>query len=890
MLTRAASRWSVCMWVLAAACTGLVLAQNAPDDDVAEVSLADFLHELDSKGIPVVFTNDVVRPTMRVSRLSGQRDATAVQALLERELTGLGLELVILERDQEAPVWVIAKAKRSGGVKVPVVIEGRVQMRNSKKPLPGSQILLRGGPDAEYEALSLANGGFTFESVPPGEYTLEGSHPGFVPRVIEQIVVRAGARARLEVELEPLPLVQDEVLVRSSEITMLQEEPVSVSLSREAIETVPHLGDDVFRSLSLTPGVSSNDVSAALNIRGGRRDETLVRLDGQELYQAFHLQDYDSALSLVATQGLADARLSTGNFAANTGDRMSGVLDLRTGPADDGALTTLSLSLLSAYAAHGGVLVPGADPEFDRGRWFLSARRGALDLAGRVIENEDPSFWDALGKVDLELGIRHRLQLRTLLAGDQLSHTEVLEEEAKSTNTEYDNSYYWMNYQAVLSRQVLLEAAGGWSRIERDRVGQEREEEQSFDVFDRRLTEVSRLSSALSWYQASGQEWNAGFEARRYDADYAYLNEAERTLSLSTPVARPAESLSEFTGGFRGEHLGLFARNRFRPAARLTAELGARYDRHSLTDDTLLSPRVSLAYRFPDRGGAQPSVLRLGWGHHFQSQRPYELAVEDGQDRFARAERSKHLTLGYERLFGDHERAPLRVLRLEAFRRDIGHPRMRFENLFEPINTFPEVEPDRVRIEPLRARSYGLEVVARGALSDRVSWWGNYSVSRAEDRFADMWIERSLDQPHAVNLMLHVRLPQGWNLSTAWIYHTGWPTTPVAEARVIPSPGGAEDESAADEAEEDEDEAGQIVVVPGEFNSSRLSAYHRLDVRLSRRFKMRRGELLFFVDVQNLYDRQNDGGFDFSEEDGTVQRSSERWPGIFPSIGVTWTF
>ena len=877
----------VWIWVLAALCPGLLVAQDAPNDEASLVSLSDFLHELDSQGIPVVFTNDVVRPSMSIPGLMGQRDATAVQALLERELPGLGLELVVLGPERDAPVWVIAKAKRPGHTKVPVVIEGRVQVISTKKALAGARILLRGVQGSEYEVFSLANGGFTFESVPPGEYTLEGSHLGFVPS-LEEIVVRAGTRVRLEVVLEPLPLVQDEVLVRSSEITMLREEPGSVSLSREAIEAVPHLGDDVFRSLSLTPGVSSNDVSAALNIHGGRRDETLVRLDGQELYQAFHLQDYDSALSLVATQGLGGVRLSTGNFAANTGDRMSGVLDLRTGPSEDGALTTLSLSLLSVYAAHGGVLSPGGDPEFDRGRWFLSARRGALDLAGRVIDNEDPSFWDALGKVDLELGVRHRLQIRTLLAGDQLSHAEAIDGEAKSTNTEYDSSYYWANYQAVLSKRVLLEAAGGWSRIERDRIGQEREEEQSFDVFDRRLTEVSRLSSALSWYQPSGQEWNAGLEARRYNTNYAYLNEAERVLSLSTPVARPAESLTDFTGEFRGEHLGLFARSRFRPVPGLTTELGARYDRHPLTDDTLLSPRVSLAYRLADRSGAQPSVLRLGWGHHFQSQRPYELAVEDGQDQFARAERSQHLTLGYERLFGDHERARLRALRIEAFRRDIRHPRVRFENLFEPINTFPEVEPDRVRIEPERARSMGLEVVARGALSEGVSWWGNYSLSRAEDRIGDRWIKRSLDQSHAVNLTLHFRLPRGWNLSTAWIYHTGWPTTPVARAVVIPSPAVGPDDQ--DDEDDEDDDAEQIVVVPGEFNSSRLSDYHRLDVRLSRRFKMSRGELLFFVDVQNLYDRQNDSGFDFSGEEGTVQRSLERWPGIFPSVGVTWTF
>jgi hypothetical protein len=46
------------------------------------------------------------------------------------------------------------------------------------------------------------------------------------------------------------------------------------------------------------------------------------------------------------------------------------------------------------------------------------------------------------------------------------------------------------------------------------------------------------------------------------------------------------------------------------------------------------------------------------------------------------------------------------------------------------------------------------------------------------------------------------------------------------------------------------------------------------------------------VDVQNVYNRQNLAGFDVEvdEDAGVVRIDEEHWPGIFPSLGVTWAF
>ena len=238
--------------------------------------------------------------------------------------------------------------------------------------------------------------------------------------------------------------------------------------------------------------------------------------------------------------------------------------------------------------------------------------------------------------------------------------------------------------------------------------------------------------------------------------------------------------------------------------------------------------------------------------------------MEDGETRFAPAERSEHRVLGYERVLGQ---GLLRALRVEAYQRKIRDPRPRHENIFEPVNAFPEAEADRFRISPESSSAEGIEVMLRGAIGPRSNWWINYALASAEDRIDGTEVRRQTDQPHTVNLYVDTLLGKNWSLSAAWRYHTGWPTSPVF-------------------AETDED--GEVVPVLGKLNSERLPSYHRLDLRASRDWRLRSSRLTFFVDLQNVYNRENVAGFDLEVDEDSIVAEPETWPGFFPSLGITW--
>lgn len=822
-------------------------AQPTREDPLyAGMPLTDALLVLRERGLKLVFSSRIVRPDMR---LAAAPVASDPRAILDELLAPHGLAV----EEAAGGSLVVVPAR---GPRPPAAISGIVRSRHALAPLPGVSVRVLG---TRLEAATGPDGRFEIVGVPPGDHTVEARRSGFVIAGREGIAVFPAAQVDVSFVLQPAPLTGEEVVVNPSRIAVLQEEPnAPFALDREQMLRLPHLGGDVFRTLSLLPGTASNDVTAQFHVRGGRRDEVLVLLDGQELYDAYHLKDFDNALSVVAASELSNLDLTTGAFPSSYGDRMGGILDLTTLTPSQPRRFRLSVSIVNAQLEGGGVIG-------ERGAWLASLRRGATDLAGRIFGAEDPRFWDLFGKVDYRFSASQSARLNVLYSEDELDFEEDREGESKTFDTEYDSAYVWLTHQAVLTERLFVDTALSGSAVDRDRQGRESEEEKEVEVDDVRGLDVT--GALQSWnFQAGDRHFvKAGFELRRFEAEYEYSSFREFVTPLAQLRSEPRDGEFRFRGRFRDEYLGAYLSDRFQPAPSLTLELGARFDRHTLTNDGVWSPRANLAWGLGSR-----SVVRAGWGHFYQSQRGYELAVEDGDTRLYPAERSEHWVAGFEHLFAEGAAHPLVALRAEAYRRTITDPRPRYENLFEPFEVLPEASLDRFRIEPDRSVAEGVELTLQGRGGKRFEWWFNYALSRSEDEIDGERVPRQIDQRHTFNADANYRLGRNWDVNVAFRYHTGWHVTPVSTEIVD----------------------GEVVPVAGRLNGETLPDYHRLDVRLSRRWALKSGSVTAFLDAQNVYDRKNAAGFDLEidEETGGIIRSTERWPGFFASAGVTWEF
>ncbi len=816
-------------------------------------SLAEALQELRARGLRILFTTSVVRPEMVIA---GEPAAGEPRRQLEELLNPFGLEAV---EGAGGTIVIVPRSGASAGR--PQAITGTIHSRRDGSPIAGVAVRLL---ETGNRTTTAPDGGFRLAELSEGSYTLEVRRRGFVVERLPGLPVTADGGTHVDILLDPAPITEEWLEVTPSRVSLLREQPVApLALSREDILSLPHLGDDFFRALSLLPGVTSNDLTAEFHVRGGRRDETQILLDGQELYDTFHLKDFDSALSVVAPATLEHVDLSTGGFPVRHGDRMSGVLDMTTATPTGPRRLRFGLGLLSAQAGGAGAF------DSQRGSWLVQLRRGTADLASRLLGRERPRYWDGFGKLDYQLARGVGLRINALRSGDELEVLETVEGELKHFETDYQSSYLWLTLVTVLDAERYFETAVSRSRVERDRFGLELEEDVQFEISDRRRLEVLAVRQEWNLGLSPRDSLEAGFSLRRFDADYDYRGSGSFDNPLARVRANPFDSI-DFRGRFRDNHGAVYVAERRRFGERLTAEVGLRYDRYTLTDESLLSPRLNFAWAVGTSG-----VVRLAWGRFTQSQRPYELQVEDGETEFRRVERSEHRVLGYERLWPRLGRSPGLALRIELYQRRVRNPLPRYENLYEAVNTFPEVEPDRVLVAPERGVAEGIEFFLRGSFGDRIGWWINYSWASTEDQIDGRRVPRRYDQPHTLNLDLDYRISRHWKLNLAWRYHTGWPTTPLSLEREVDAEGEVE-----------------LVPVLGPAYSRRLSDYHRLDLRASRDWRLGSGVLSVFLDVQNVYDRGNLAGFDYQidQDTGAIEPNPEQWVGILPSLGVSYEF
>lgn len=660
----------------------------------------------------------------------------------------------------------------------------------------------------------------------------------------------------------------NEIVVTPSYFRIEQLQPDNrVFLSREDVKMLPHVGDDIYRAVKRLPGTAAGDYSATFNVRGGEQGELLVLLDGFELLEPFHLKDFQNVFSTVDSESVGGLDFLTGGFPAEYGDRMSGVMDISTLVPEGPTLTSITVGTLNTRVASEGRFDEG------RGSWLINARAwypvAIFDLAVGTADEVLVDYYDLLAKVDHEIGSHSILSGNVLASYDDLGFTTEDVEEVETVAARYSSGQMWLNLKTNWTENLFSQTVASYARARRHRVGGYIDlVEGSLDIDDERDLDYAGFKQDWTLQVGDRHYLKWGYDIRRQHALYDY-SRIEVILDPEDDDAPPERLETTVDLDLGGSSNSAYIADRFRISDVFVAELGLRWDRQFYIGDHQLSPRVNLMVMLSPK-----STVRLAWGRFYQSQRLNELQVEDGVTEFYPAQLANHFLASFEHLFESGY-----SLRLEAYEKRLSDLRPRYENIFNPLELFPEAAVDRVLIAPDAGRSRGIEALVRSDSTKSLTWWAGYALAWSEDEIEGDMVPRSWDQRHAVNLGFSWQLPKGWALNLAGTYHSGWPTTPVTAEWVI---------------DDDGEEIPEFVV--GSRNTARYPEYHRLDVRASKSFTLSRGELRLILEVLNLTNRENvcctDDFHAIVNEDGTLTAVPEEryWAPIVPSIAVTWSF
>ena len=676
------------------------------------------------------------------------------------------------------------------------------------------------------------------------------------------------AAASDKVEERTPVAVLPEVIVSSSRYSIRYQQSGSHTfLDRDFASNLPDIGEDAIRSIDRMPGVASGGVSTRSHVRGGAENEQLIILDGLRLYEPYHLKDFHSIASIIHQSAIEGIDFYTAGYQARYGDRMSGVMDIGLRSKPIATQTELGISLFNTSVLSTGTFGPGL-----RGDWLVSARRSNLDIISRAIKKDygSPEFEDVLAHAGWQWTDRNYIAANFLYSHDSLSLSQA--DGSEEATAKYRNNVGWLKIETDWSEAVSITTILSATDIGNDRDGStDIPNTVAGAVTDSR--DFSSFGVKQDWMITASDNWTfrAGFDLKLLDAEYDY----DSNLLIASPFDQILQNQPFLQRSIsmvaEGEQYAGYVEARWRLRDNIILDLGFRFDRqtYSVADSNeQYSPRLNLLYQPGNR-----IELRMGVGRFYQAQEINELQFNDGLEEFFPPQYSDHLVASALYHFDSDI-----DLRIEAYQKSYKSLMPRFENVFNALVLLPELQIDRTRIDADESRVQGAELTISGGV-DKVSarWWFGYVWSSAEDSFGKEDIRRSWDQTHAVKFGANTDLGQ-WNISVAGTWHSGWPKTELL-VETVQLPGGDT----------------TLVASTTPRNSLDYAAFHTLDVRASRRFQLPNSELTAFVEISNVYNRENACCTEYSISiNGTGESElvtePEHWLPLVPSVGVLWKF
>ncbi len=644
--------------------------------------------------------------------------------------------------------------------------------------------------------------------------------------------------------------------------------PASTDVSRSDLETLPGLFQDAMRAVRFLPGTATSAISARPHVRGGREDEVATFFDGVPLFEPYHYKDVQALLGTLDPETVSTMDFFGGVFPARYGNRLSGVLDLQPRTWDGSNYYALSQSLLYSEALTVGKL--DSSPL----QWLGAVRMGTVDFVADLLDRSqvDPDFMDAVGRIQYDFADNASVAAGYLLLDDNLRATfnspvtvqpsDTVLASLETAHVSYRDGTAWVGGTFDPSDSSELHAT--FSRTERntDRDGSLQragsadsslEDHRIFSTTTGRLSDVTKFTNRL--------QLSSGFEIYDYDAHYTYSSNAVFNPQLAAAFDRAVSRVLATNLDVGGRAYGAYTSVLWALRPNLALDVGVRWDgqRYGIAfRGNQVSPRVSLQYQY-DRS----TVLRASWGRMSQTQRPDELQVTDGDYVFHRAEFAVQTVLGVE-----HSLSTGVQMHAEVFDKRIIDPRPRYENLLDPIALLPELEVDRVLVQPSSSRADGAEFSMRWKANEHWSGWANYSWSEATDVIDGHTVARSWDQKHAAAVGVAWRTSP-WLLSADLTWHTGWRRNRIFVAGTDPA-----------------------VLALSQLNDRTWPAYLSLDSRVTWTHPLSKGYLELFGEIDNATNHANpcctDVQFVGETSRPLLERTTSVWLPRFALVGGTW--
>lgn len=731
------------------------------------------------------------------------------------------------------------------------IIEGRVYNSQNNEPVPFANIVIWG---TNIGAVSDMDGNFLFTGVTPGFVELRVSSVGFEPYISEQILVTNAKKVFIEIPLNTSTVELNEITVAASPFRRNDDSPVSLRrIGIKEIEKNPGGNRDISRVIQSLPGVAStpafrNDVI----VRGGGASENRFYLDGIEIPNINHFATQGASggpVGIINVDFIREVNFYSGAFPANRGNALSSVLEFRQ---IDG--NPEKLKVRAAVGASDLALTLDG-PVGDNTTFIASARRSYLQFLFSALGLPFlPTYNDFQFKTRTRFNQKNELIIVGLGAIDEFA----LNLDANDTEFQrYVLNYLPVNEQWnysigavykhfrnkgfdtwVLSRNYLNNSAYKYQgNIEVDSL-------QTYDYTSAEIENKFRYEYNTQLNGGYKINYGAG-------ASFAkYTNETFNRVFIANELSvLDYESyLDLYTYSFFGQISNDYFNDQ------LTLSLGLRTDGNTYAESMSnplgqFSPRFSASYALTSQW-----FVNFNTGRYFQRPPYTAMGYRNSEGELVNKEnnlkyiQSDHLVAGFD--FNPDDKTKLSL-----------------EGFYKMYSKYPFSLQDSISIaskggdfgiygneEVLsisEGRAYGAEFLARSRDLFGFNLILAYTFVRSEFKdhgpnleVLDTYIPTAWDNRHILTLTSTRSFKKNWDVGFKWRFVGGAPYTPI------------DFETSSLRAAWDT--RGREFLDFSRFNSLRLGAFQQLDIRVDKQFFYDKWSLLFYVDVQNVYNYKSE--------------------------------
>ena len=779
------------------------------------------------------------------------------------------------------------------------VIKGRVFNELTNEPIPFARIILE---DTEIGAVTSLEGKFEISGIKPGFYNLVASFTGFEKVLVTELNVTNVKPIVLELAMREATQNLGEVEVRAKPYKRNDESPISlINISAEEILRNPGGNRDISKVLQSFPGVGAtvafrNDIL----VRGGAPSENRFFLDGIEVPNINHFATQGSSggpVGMINVNFIRDVEFYSGAFPSANGNALSSVIKFEQ---KEGSYEDFSGNLTLGFSDL-GLTLEGPMGKQKKSSYLLSVRRSYLEFLFQALALPFlPAYNDFQYKQTYKINDKNKLVFIGLGAiddfklnqsvNDNVDDPEVIERNnyilgylPVSTQWNYTVGAKWVRYvkrgyqNFIVSRNMLNNNSVKYqNNIEND-------DNLILNYNSREMENKFRYEHIFKV-----NKWNfkygAGFQTAKY------TNRTFNKIIVNGGVQQiDSDSQLSFY------KFGAFFQTSRVIKNRLTLSFGVRPDANTYSDDMdnlleQISPRFSVSYALNDRWKLNGNI-----GRYFQLPAYTVMGYRDESGTLINKEndikyiQADHAVLGLEYRPSDYSKVTL-------------------ESFYKKYSNYPFLLNDGISLanlggdfgvignEPVNSssygRSYGIEFFAQQKL--RKKFFGLISYTFVVSEFADEsgdLISSAWDSRHIASVSVGRKFKNNWQVGAKFRFSGGAPYTPYNTqlSALIPV----------------WDITQRGILDYNQLNSQRLRANHGLDIRIDKKWYLKKTALNMYIDIQNVYNAKVDQPDYFTvvtDDNGNPlvnpnQPGSYEWKYVnnvtgtlLPSIGVMFEF